>query len=208
MEPGQEIPSEPTLRSRDRQREETRRRIFDAAMLVFRRDGVGPARIEDIAELAHVSRGAFYFHFPTKEDVLAEVLRGSGERVAAAVAAVPAEAPLRVVLEAVSTALAREWEKDIRIFPDVATVALRIAATAPQTENQPALRVQLSRRFSEARTDGRLIGSIPPAVLTDVFLINQFTAAIAWSGRPAISLEAALKGMANLFLHGALQNGT
>ena len=44
---------------------------------------------------------------------------------------------------------------------------------------------------------------MPPAILTDVFLINQCTAAIAWSGRPRIPLEAALKGMSTLFLHGA-----
>jgi AcrR family transcriptional regulator len=191
------------LGRRDRQREETRRRLFDAALTVFRRDGVGPARIEDIADLAGVSRGSFYFHFPTKDDVLAELLRESGERVAAEVDSVQPQAPLDDVLAAVSTALAREWEKDLKIFPDIATVSLRLGATPPLSENQRTLRARLAQRFATARERGELVDDAPPVVLTDVFLINQCTAAIAWSGRPTIPLEAALQGMAKLFMHGA-----
>ena len=55
---------------RERQRLETHRRVFEAALEIFIRDGVAAARIEDITSLAAVSRGSFYFHFPTKEDVL------------------------------------------------------------------------------------------------------------------------------------------
>ena len=59
-----------TVSQRDRQREETRRRIYLAALDVFRRTGVAPAHIDDIAGAAGVSRASFYFHFPTKEHVL------------------------------------------------------------------------------------------------------------------------------------------
>lgn len=195
------------LRPRDRQREATRKRLFDAAMTVFRRDGVGDARIDDIVELAHVSRGSFYFHFPTKEDVLGELMRESGVRLAAAVDAVPADAPTKEVLEAVSVALALEWENDLRIFPEMAMVALRIAASAPLSENQYLLRSRLTTRFAQAIERGQLTKAVHASVLADVFLINQFTAAIAWSGRPKWPLATALKGMSTLFLHGAHRDG-
>jgi AcrR family transcriptional regulator len=195
------------LRPRDRQREATRKRLFEAAMTVFRRDGVSNARIDDIVELAHVSRGSFYFHFPTKEDVLAELMRESGVRVAAIIDTVPAHAPMKDVLEAVSVALAAEWENDLRIFPEIAMVALRIVASVPLSENQSLLRSRLTDRFAEAIERGQLTKAVHASVLVDVFLINQFTAAIAWSGRPKWPLATALKGMSTLFLHGAHRDG-
>src|SRR5690606_227101 len=59
---------------RDRQREETHRRLFETALDLFRRDGIEAASIEEIANRAGVSRGTFYFHFPTKDDVLLELI--------------------------------------------------------------------------------------------------------------------------------------
>ena len=57
---------------RERQRAETRERLFQAALDEFRREGVAGARIERIASAVGVVRGTFYFHFPTKDHVLHE----------------------------------------------------------------------------------------------------------------------------------------
>ena len=83
---------------RDRQREETRRRLYVAALQVFRRDGVGNCRIDDIAKIAEVSRAAFYFHFPTKDDVLIELLRESEKPISEAIAALKNDTPVDKVL--------------------------------------------------------------------------------------------------------------
>jgi AcrR family transcriptional regulator len=48
---------------------ETRTALMDAARRVFARDGFELARLEDIADVAHKTRGAFYDHFEDKEDV-------------------------------------------------------------------------------------------------------------------------------------------
>jgi AcrR family transcriptional regulator len=63
------------------QREETRARVFDAAVGEFRRVGVGPAEIEPIVAAAGVSRGTFYFHFPSKDHVLLELERREEARI-------------------------------------------------------------------------------------------------------------------------------
>src|SRR5690348_9883326 len=68
------VSGESSMTIRDRQRVETRRRVRDCAVQVFRRDGLAAARIDDIVKAARVSRGTFYFHFPTKEDVIVELL--------------------------------------------------------------------------------------------------------------------------------------
>ncbi len=48
---------------------QTRAHLLDAAMKVFLARGYPDARVEDIAEAAEVTRGAFYHHFPGKKEI-------------------------------------------------------------------------------------------------------------------------------------------
>lgn len=52
----------------------TRQRILDAAVEVFARDGLANATLAQIAEQAGVSRGAIYWHFKGKQDLLQSIL--------------------------------------------------------------------------------------------------------------------------------------
>jgi AcrR family transcriptional regulator len=45
----------------------TRGRILEAALDIFAHKGFGEARLDEIAHQAQTSRGAIYFHFPSKE---------------------------------------------------------------------------------------------------------------------------------------------
>ncbi len=187
---------------RDKQREETRRRVFLAALEVFRRDGVANCRIDDIAQRAEVSRGAFYFHFPTKDDVLIELLRESERPIAKAIDELPAGTGLDRVLDALADALADFWSKDRELLPDVATVALRMQAVVNDREAEP-VRAALARRFESAAGRGELSGVLPPEVLSDFFLANALAAMLAWCAAPTLTLEVVLKGVVHLFLQGA-----
>jgi AcrR family transcriptional regulator len=53
--------------------QETRARLFDAALVEVGRSGLAGADVTAIANAAGVARGTFYFHFPTKEKVLVEL---------------------------------------------------------------------------------------------------------------------------------------
>src|SRR5215831_6322653 len=68
---------------REVQRQETRRRVYVAAVAEFKRVGMAAADVGVIAKQAGVARGTFYFHFPTKEHVLAELERHEEARLAA-----------------------------------------------------------------------------------------------------------------------------
>lgn len=59
--------------ARELQRQETRARLFEAALTEFARVGFDRASVAGIARAADVSRPSFYFHFPTKEHVLLEL---------------------------------------------------------------------------------------------------------------------------------------
>src|SRR5256714_563757 len=82
--------------ARTRKSEETRERLLDAAAKVFRDKGYAGARLSDIAELAEMHTPGVYYYFPSKEDLVEEVLRVGVARargyVQARVAAVPAGA--------------------------------------------------------------------------------------------------------------------
>ncbi len=54
--------------------EETRRKLLKSARKVFARDGFEAARLEDIASEAGHTRGAFYAHFKSKEDLFFALL--------------------------------------------------------------------------------------------------------------------------------------
>ena len=85
--------AEDKLTSREAQRLQTRQRVYQAAVAEFRRTGMAEADVAVIAKEAGVARGTFYFHFPTKEHVLAELERHEEARLAAQLAKFLAGSP-------------------------------------------------------------------------------------------------------------------
>lgn len=66
--------AQPTPKRR-RSREETRGRLLEAALGVFARNGFERATVDEIVREAGFSKGAFYVHFESKEDLFWEILR-------------------------------------------------------------------------------------------------------------------------------------
>lgn len=59
------------LTRRERKKEETKERIAEVALQLFRRQGVDATTIEDICAKADVAKGTFFNYFPRKEAVFA-----------------------------------------------------------------------------------------------------------------------------------------
>lgn len=195
----------PRVRSttRERQREDTRQRVFEAALLVFRRDGIETARIQDITQEAGVSHGTFYFHFPAKDDVLLELLRLSQEEVVQRVELLPEEVELSEVLAVVGECIAQHWQEDAAFFPAVGALALRTMATSTVARDNSTIRLALQRRFSKAAERGELSSLLPPDLLADFFLINIFAAIMGWCANPSLPLTQVVAGVSILFMNGA-----
>src|SRR3990172_2311484 len=51
-------------------RDRTRRRLMEAARRLFTRSGYERTTVDEVAREAGYSKGAYYFHFAAKEDVL------------------------------------------------------------------------------------------------------------------------------------------
>jgi AcrR family transcriptional regulator len=190
--------------SRDEQREQTRRRVYEAALTIFRRDGVSACRIDDIATLAQISRGAFYFHFPTKEDVLVARLRQAEQESASAISAMPADAGIAAVLSGAASALAAPWQEDRTLLPEVAVVALKQAAVYVSDPESEPVRVALTPYFRAAAERGEIRHELPAEVLVAFYLTNVLAAMLGWCAMPELPLATVLGGVNDLFLHGVL----
>jgi AcrR family transcriptional regulator len=200
--------------ARQRQREATRRRLYEAAMATFRREGVERARLVDIAAAAGVSRPLFYAHFRAKEDVLVAWLRASEARVVGAISAVPGDAGLHAALLAGAKAIAQAWEGHRKLFPEAAMVALRFLADgtaavgAPMgaIESTPARRISvvLADCFQAARERGELTGALSPHELANTCLVSFFAVVLSWCADPtAAGFGAMLAVTVRLLLDGA-----
>ncbi len=151
--------------------------------------------------MSEVSRGAFYFHFPTKDDVLIELLRESQKPMAAALLELPKDCPLDKTLETLSHEMATWWEPDSKLLPEVAGVALKMSSVVMDREGVP-LRAELSKLFIAAAQSGQLSDVLPPEVLADFYLSNALAAMMAWCANPMLPLEMVLKGVTKLYLKG------
>jgi AcrR family transcriptional regulator len=79
-------PVEEKVSGRAAQRRQTRQRVYAAAIAEFKRTGMAAADVAVIAKEAGIARGTFYFHYPTKEHVLAELERSEETRLVAQLA--------------------------------------------------------------------------------------------------------------------------
>ena len=189
---------------RDRKREMTRDRLYDAALKVFRRDGVNAARIDDIATAAGVSRGTFYFHYPTKDHVLLQLLAESQASISDELNELPEDAPIEIVLQTMARAMASTWENDPDLLREIGTVALKVTALAlPDATRQHPVQLALIPRFDAAVQREEIGTLIPPELLTEFFLVNLFGAALSWCGNQMLPLEFLLTNVVSFFLKAA-----
>jgi AcrR family transcriptional regulator len=191
------------LRRRDQQREETRNRLFDAAIAEFRRVGFANAQIDDIVRVAGVARGTFYFHFPTKEHVLVELQRRGEESI------VERLAPLRRRPLAVKSFLQHLIDAVIAEAasggqPSLQREIFALYARQPMTleEQDYPLLEAITQFFREAQERGEVRGDLMPSELTMVFLTSMFGILLGQPEPLGPELRSSLKRVIDVFVRG------
>ena len=140
------------------QRKLTRARLIDSAMKLFSTRGYDHATIDDISQDAGYSKGAYYFHFSTKEDILIELLRRWSEDRSTALAGAGGDdgaSDIRAMLEALFSydsdrrwpgVLLEFWAQSMR-NEDVKKRVAQVYASARQN---------LAAAFNEASARGEI----------------------------------------------------
>jgi TetR/AcrR family transcriptional regulator, repressor for uid operon len=167
---------------REAQRLQTRARVLDAAIVEFQRSGTGSADINAIVKAAGVSRSTFYFHFPTKEHVLLELMRQDEALLAEELSRFldsPHDLPA-VLEEMVSRVFALEKHWGSGLFREV--IGLYFSPTRPGEEEQwgqhPTY-VLLAAEIERARHRGELYDDVDCYDSAAFFLIGVYALLIS-----------------------------
>jgi AcrR family transcriptional regulator len=120
-------PDAPTLGLRERKQRYTKNAIWDAAIDLFAEKGFDDTTIEEIAELAFVSRRSFFRYFESKNDLMAEPIANMANSLAQAVASCPKSASAAELLRFVVSALVSKAAAEPRT-PKVMQIAARYPA--------------------------------------------------------------------------------
>jgi AcrR family transcriptional regulator len=185
--------------NRERQRLETRRRVYDAAMAEFRGVGVAAAQIEDIIKAAGVARGTFYNHYPTKDHVLLEYVERLQQNVADRLVGLNAEAPRPFFRGAVDVLLDVVAQEDPAILREALSV---IGRHVEELENGAPLFNGLTAFFEAAQARGDIRSDLMPAELSVAFLPGVFGLLLLRVGAPQSELRKTLHHAVDVFVRG------
>ena len=185
----------------------TRERILDAAAHVLSRKGYAGTRLTDVADQAEIQAPAIYYYFPSRDDLIEEVM-WSGiahmrDHIAAVLAALPGgSGPLERIDAAVEAHLRYSLE-----ISDYTTASIRNAGQVPE-----AIRIRYTAeaaRYGEmwrallgdAQSAGLLRADLEPMAARMMVLGALNWAAEWWNPRRG-SLDGVVRTAQSLVRHG------
>ncbi|HET9877074.1 MAG TPA: TetR/AcrR family transcriptional regulator [Mycobacterium sp.] len=169
------MPAAPST-TREAQRLQTRARVFDAAVAEIGRSGLAGADVAAIAAAAGVSRGTFYFHFPTKEHVLVELERAEEVNIVSKLGTTTTEPDdlMSMLKLLVRQVLAAERRLGPVVLRDM--LGLHFSATRPEVDVLAAhpLAQYVIAAIAEGQAARRVTGDADPSELGVIFLTGLY----------------------------------
>ena len=163
----------------------TRRRILNAAAHVLSVKGYAGTRLSDVAEYAELQAPAIYYYFPSRDDLIEEVMYAGiaamREHLRGALDALPPQtSPMEKILAAVEAHLRHELE-----LSDYASAVIRNAGQIPDRLRARQLKEEAAygriwrRLFDDARINGQLRGDLD-ARLAQLLVIGALNWSAEW----------------------------
>lgn len=184
--------------------------VLDVAARLFREQGYGPVSLRKIAEAAGIKAGSIYYHFGSKDEIVAEVLdvgiQVVHESMRLAVSALPDGTDAEEILRAAIGAHLRA----LLDVSDYTSANVRIFGQVPQSVKDANLP---RRRAYEAEWDALLSRLQINGPLKDdvdiprlrLMLIGALNATLDWFDPEQGSAEALSRTYADVFLNGILE---
>jgi len=201
--------SKAAARSDGRDPSATRDLILDTAARLFRADGYAATSLRDIADACGMKAGSLYYHFPSKDAIVGEVLKIGVERVGevvrAAVHALPDDADARTLLHTAVRAhlsallqLQDYTSANVRIVGQV-PVEVRNTHIATRDAYERFWSQLLKRCAKQGGFDGER-----DLKLARLFLIGALNGSLEWfRGGPA-GIDKLAHELSELFLDGLI----
>jgi AcrR family transcriptional regulator len=165
---------EQALSRRERKKQETRQRLLESALALFRENGYDETTVEDITERTDVAKGTFFNYFPSKEALLSEltVWQFSQLRDALDVSLGAPESPLdriKLLVRFLYEQTVSDWHLFQRAF------ATRLGKPPhPQHHARRRLSGLLSDLVREAQACGEIRADVEPELVSDLMFVAHF----------------------------------
>lgn len=181
----------------------TRARILDAAAHVLSIKGYAGTRLSDVAEYAEIQAPAIYYYFPSRYELIEEVMfcgiADMRKHLLEVLDALPPEtSPLDRIMAAVDAHLRHELE-----LSDYTTASIRNSGQVPdrlrtrQLEEEAAYGAIWRRLFDDAAADGQLRSDLDPRIAQALVLGSLNWTAEWWNPRRS-SLDLIVKNAQSL----------
>ena len=169
------------LSRRERKKDETRHRIFHAAVDLFRAKGFEQTTVDEITEKADVAKGTFFNHFPRKDAILAYL---SEERLLAieenAGALLADRRPTREKLLDLYSTAASSYAED-RELSRYVLVELMAHAFSPAEGVMTRWHDQIVRLLVQGQESGDLRREIDPVRCEELLQAVYFATLYQWA---------------------------
>lgn len=154
--------------------ERTRLRLLEAAEKVFGAHGFHAASISDLTREADVAMGTFYVYFPSKRDILAELVRTRGHELRTELHEATKDLTNRADIERVGFETFFDW---VRRHPEIYRVVrnAEFVDAALLREWYEKLAAEYARGLSRAIAKGEVIDADPEALAYCLMAIGDFT---------------------------------
>jgi AcrR family transcriptional regulator len=186
----------------------TRTAVLDAAARLFRRRGYAAPSLREIAEAAGIQAGSLYYHFDSKEHIVAEVLRVGVESVFTAVteATARARAAGQSGLALLEVAIRAHLE-GLLTLGDYTSANVRILGHVPALvrKKHTELRDRYEALWRSLLTEARASGAIAPDVdlrTFRLFLLGAMNGALEWFDPERKSIERLARDLSRYLLRG------
>jgi AcrR family transcriptional regulator len=153
----------------------TRRRVLDEAARLFARAGIAATSMGDVATAVGMKTGSLYFHFPSKDALVREVLREGIEQALAHVrGSIDLQRSMGVAPRAILRAAIEAHVVALHDLSDYAAVVARGVADRDRNVDDPYLPQERTygRYWTELITQAQAAGVLPreedPRLLRDL----------------------------------------
>lgn len=192
---------------------QTRQALLDAALTVFSEQGYHPARLQDIADAAGVTRGAVYHHFGSKANLYITLIEEASMQSNAVVEEAIAEGG--TFQEVGTRVMVDSWTflEENRRFREVAELfyfktgdAPELAEIARQREEEANAQVDFVAGFiQQSIEEGVIRADLDPVVVARAFIAYLQGVVTLWlANRNVFSIKDNALALAEIFMQGTL----
>ena len=177
----------------ERRREASRTRILEAALELFRRQGLEATTIEQICDRADVANRTFFNHFPTRRDMVRAIAEARMRNLHEVLAA-RADEPPRQRLVRFFDELAEHLEASGAPYREV--VGAMLAETGTGADRSSEVNATFLELVKEGVAAGDITDRHPPDTLADVIVGSLVGGIVNWSADETFAIRTGLHDVA------------